>query len=158
MRTTNTTNHQRKRWRASNHGRLVEGFQRGAGPPWLWGLGGSRNAPPVWRSNGQTFVHGSVQVERQLSKAWLMGCSEGRANISPLIEGPTGERYPLGRWRCRRRAKSLPARDKTAIRFTGAKVGSMPLEHQQPGGDATGTRPAGPLAKIVLQYTSCIRS
>lgn len=72
------------------------GFQRGAGPLWSWRLGGNRNAPPTWRSNGQTFVHGSVQVERQISKSWLMGCSEGRANVSPLIEGSMGE--PKSPW------------------------------------------------------------
>ena len=44
-----------------------------------------------------------------------------------------GERSPLGRWRCRRRAKSLPASDKTAKRFDGA-IGFNALEHQKPGG------------------------
>lgn len=116
-------------------------------------MAGSRNSPPTWRSNGQTFVHGSVQVERQISKPWLMGCSEGRANVSFLIEGSMGERSPPERWRCRRSPKAPLARDKTAIRFTGATVGSMPQEHHSPEGMQRGRGQRVPLPRLCCSTT-----
>jgi hypothetical protein len=50
-------------------------------------IAGSRNSPPTWRSNGQTFVHGSVQVERQFSKACVDGVFRGESQHLPFDRG-----------------------------------------------------------------------
>lgn len=77
---------------------------------WSWGYRWEQERSPDWRSDGQTFVHGSVQVERHFSKPceWLIGDTilwlwNGFNTLEePRPGGCNGgaQRAPLPRWCC----------------------------------------------------------
>jgi hypothetical protein len=57
-----------------------------------WGYRREQERSPDWRSNGQPFGHGSVQVERSFSKSCLMGFRGERSLLEWWCSGQTFSR------------------------------------------------------------------
>lgn len=135
-----------------------------------WGHRWEQERSSDWRSNGQPFVHGSVLVERHVSKSneWVVrGCdsplarwdgSKVRAAMKCSLPGL--DEIVSMKWRASK-PRRVGLHDMVVIErphvLLAQRMGFMPSSEPLAGGMQRG-RAAGPLAKrVVVPRTACVR-